>query len=949
MTAEEKRSASYEAKVEMSTLHHEIALKKMFFKVGGMTCSNCSNTIESALSSKPGITLAQVSLMAHRAEVTFDPVRISAEEIVSEIEDVGFEAHIAHTEVKGKVTLQCNDRLSPGKLEEVQKMLLTSSGVIKVEHRVDEKSGDLLDLELDVQQAGVRALVSALEKIGVESLPVGGAGDMERRRNDLSESRAAELAKWKQAFWHSMIFTVPAFFLSMVCPRIPGVHEFIALKLYANLTLQALLVWILVTPVQFVIGWRFYVNSWKSLKHGAATMDVLVALGSSAAYLYSLVTVLLCMFKPNYDGKDFFETSSMLITIILLGRYTEHRAKGRMSDALLFLMKLQPDSARLVTLAPNSFDVVSEEVVDIRLIQLGDVVKVTQGEKIPVDGVVIDGETSVNEALITGEAMPVQKKVGSHVIGASICLDARVLVRVTNVGGDTLLSKIVDLVNDAQTNKAPIQAIADRISRYFVPAVVFASVLTFLVWWSLAHFDVISAKWIESTGLSHSAGGDFLFAFLFGVAVLVISCPCSLGLATPTAVMVGTGVGAKYGVLFKGGEPLETTGRTTAVMFDKTGTLTMGHPQVNAQTTVDLHSQLGLTVEALWSLIGSAEANSGHLLGRAIKTYAESLDHVIVKEPDSAPEEKTGLGVAAVVNKRKIVVGSARWMKKNNVEISHPLLETMKRIQNLGDIAICAAIDGQMAAIISISDAPKPEAAQVIKRLHEAKIEVYMVTGDNRRSARAVGAQLGIGSQHIIAEVSPQDKATQVERIQNLQRTGKRTPVVMFVGDGINDSPALAKADVGVAVVSGTDIACETASVVLMHADLKTLLTAIDLSKHTLKRIHWNFLWAFIYNVVSIPLAAGLFFPLIQMTLPPHVAAAAMGLSSISVVMSSLWLRRYVPPNWEDVGHETRGFWASFCRCFGKNAYVSVSTGDDLNAGLVDVASPDSALEMTPV
>lgn len=700
----------------------------------------------------------------------------------------------------------------------------------------------------------------------------------------------------------------------------------------------------------------------------------------------------------------FFETSALLISIVLLGRYVENMAKGRTSEALSVLMNLQATTATLLTLNEKDETIVKEEEIDVNLVQSNDILMVHRGGKIPVDGCIIsDTVTSIDESLLTGESMPVTKGQGSQVIGGTINLETPIRIRATGVGSETILFKIVSLVNDAQNSKAPIQAYADYIGSIFVPAVVALAIGVFLFWYTLCLFDVIPPDW---KGEHESS---FLFSFLFSVSVLLISCPCSLGLATPTAVMVGTGVGATLGVLFKGGEPLEITGQAKICIFDKTGTLTAGKPSVDVEKTWirrrrhgdddgveknvdDAPSSLDLSNDdsSWWQSVGSVAHMSEHLMSRAIAQYAMKLNNSSdpsspspspPSSPLSSPSRmlepvhdftaQSGGGCAGTVKQQRIVIGNVRWMLENGIELPANIDQQMDRIQVCGNVAVLVGIDHQLSGVISLADAIKPESSLTVRALHQRGIEVYLLSGDNIRACRAVGAMVGIPADHVIAQVTPAQKAEVVRRIQkrvmhvtveesttttkdqhqtdkithseagspaasgvallgdNTNATGSKNkkqpasssssssstsldlpdsdsdsassssvvrPIVLMVGDGINDACGLAEADVGIAIGSGTDIAVETAQVVLMKDDLTDVVTAIDLSQATLKRIRRNFTWACIYNLLSIPVAAGVFYPFVHTGLPPILAAACMGLSSISVITSSLLLKRYRKP-----------------------------------------------------
>lgn len=845
--------------------------------------------------------------------------------------------------------MKLDQRLKLGEGPETARMK-TLSGVISAKVIKADTLPVEVSVSFDSDLTGFRDLIRGFKD--ELHFPVAGyrtAGDLGAKKTEMKEQQEHEMAKWLQALKVCLFFTIPVMFITMVCPFIPSYHKALESQVIGGLKLQEVLLCLLVTPVQFGVGMRFYRAAFKSVSHGSASMDVLIAMGSTAAYAYSVIVGLIACTDKGFKGNGFFETSAMLISIIVLGKFLEHVAKGRTSEALSTLMNLQPQEAVLLHLNEDNPAIVdSEEVIDTQLVQVGDVLRVDRAATFPVDGEVVSGSTLVNESMITGESMPVQKHVGDTVIGATINTDNTVHVKATSIGSSTVLSKIVRLVEEAQTSKAPVQAYADEVARVFVPFVLIVSLLTFLTWYALLETRIAPQSYLQE------GTGNLLFSFLFAVAVMVISCPCALGLATPTAVMVGTGVGARLGVLFKGGAPLEITGRADIVMFDKTGTLSKGHPEVVADRCLILvgggdsngsgceddekeeqsspSKVKTMTETSLWRLVAAAEARSEHLLGKALHTYGvsetESHGETVPNTVDSFAAA-SGSGIMATVEGVSILVGNRGWLATNDVELSARAERHMQDVERQGITAVCVAVNGELAACIAIADAPKEEAADVVRALRREGLEVYMVTGDHSATAEAFGRQVGIDSEHIFAEVTPGGKAALVDRLKDrpihneeedrdeergiianmvCPRTHRPSDghTVLFVGDGINDSPALAKADVGIAIGAGTDIAVETAEVVLMSNHLEDVLTAIDLSRATMRRITYNFRWAVVYNIIAIPLAAGVFYPVLRITLPPAVAAAAMGFSSVSVVLSSLWLKRYRKPDISDDLHEAQ-------------------------------------------
>ena len=811
---------------------------EMVFAVHGMTCSACSSSVETAVRDVSGVTSVGVNLVTNKARVAYDRALTGPRDIVRAIEDAGFEASVSADE---------EERL----IKEMQQL------------------------------------------------------ETERQKNEL---------RW------ALIFTVPLFLVAMVLPRVPpfgallsatvGIHGVLLFHI------GDLIQWALATPVQFWIGKRFHVGAYKSLRRGSSNMDVLVSLGTNASYFYSVFSIMrhaIHNLDPTMETGQFFETSAMLITFILLGKFLERRARGKASEAITKLMQLTPPAALLVELDENNVER-SEETIDSTLIQVGDILKVTPGARLPTDGVVLFGSGYVDESLVTGESKPVSKQAGDQVIGGSVNQGGVLFIKASRVGSDTALSKIVSLVQDAQMAKAPIQAYADRISAIFVPVVVSLAIATWLCWYILGCVDAYPEEWRETVGVHTS---PFLFAMLFGISVLVIACPCALGLATPTAVMVGTGVAASNGILIKGGDALELGHKVRAVVFDKTGTVTQGKPQV-----VDV-MRFGSMYELneMLVLAGSAESGSAHPLSTAIVNYVQETTEGIAPFGDGSSggggggilrdtahnevrhrkwlratdafEEREGMGVSSEVadargHMVRVLIGNRAWLATHGVAPNTEVETYMRRMESQACTAVPVCISGEVVGVISITDPIKPEAAGVIRTLSAMGIDCLLVTGDNARTARAVGKDLEMGT--VMAEVSPGGKA---DVIKDLKSRGN---VVAMVGDGINDSPAIAAADVGIAIGTGTDIAIEAANYVLMRDDLSDVVTAIDLSRSTVERIKLNYIWAMGYNLLAIPVAAGAFYPLIHMRMPPWLAGAAMALSSVSVVTSSLLLRSYKKP-----------------------------------------------------
>lgn len=737
-----------------------------------------------------------------------------------------------------------------------------------------------------------------------------------------------EIKQWKKSFLCSLVFGIPVMGL-MIYMLIPSnkPHESMVLdqNIIPGLSILNLIFFILCTFVQFLGGWYFYVQAYKSLKHRTANMDVLIVLATSIAYVYSLVILVVAMAeKAERSPVTFFDTPPMLFVFIALGRWLEHIAKSKTSEALAKLMSLQATEATVVTLGKDSL-IIREEQVPMELVQRGDIIKVVPGGKFPVDGKVLEGNTMADESLITGEAMPVTKKPGSTVIAGSINAHGSVLVNATHVGNDTTLAQIVKLVEEAQMSKAPIQQLADRFSGYFVPFIIIISTLTLVVWIIIGFVDFGVVQKYFPAPSKHLSQAEVIirFAFQTSITVLCIACPCSLGLATPTAVMVGTGVAAQNGILIKGGKPLEMAHKIKTVMFDKTGTITHGVPKVmRVLLLVDMAT---LPLRKVLAVVGTAEASSEHPLGVAVTKYCKeelgtetlgyctdfqavpgcgigckvgSVEGILGQSEPSRSQQSTHLnGLGSVPAETdgsphtfSVLIGNREWMRRNGLTISRDVSDTMTDHEMKGQTAILVAIDGVLCAMIAIADAVKQEAALAVHTLKNMGVDVVLITGDNRKTARAIATQVGINK--VFAEVLPSHK---VAKVQELQNTGKR---VAMVGDGVNDSPALAGADVGIAIGTGTDVAIEAADVVLIRNDLLDVVASIHLSKRTVWRIRLNLVLALIYNLVGIPIAAGVFMP-VGIVLQPWMGSAAMAASSVSVVLSSLQLKCYRKPDQE--------------------------------------------------
>ena len=806
------------------------------FGIIGMTCAGCAGAVEEAIGGLPGVKDVSVNLTTERARVVYDASKVAPESITKAVEDAGYQVAVS------EVTLSIGGMSCASCANAIETSLMDMDGVYsasvnfateKVAIQYDPDSVTLTALKAAIVDAGYSVIEA--ETVDTEKA----ARERERRRQ----------------------LGLLAFSLSLSIPTMVLMLGFDFLDLGASLGIsewQNLVLFALSTPVQFIAGYQFYIGTYKALRNRRANMDTLIAIGSSAAYIYSVMVT----FMPGLFGlghHTYYDTSAMIISLILFGKYLEAKAKGRTSEAIRKLVDLQARTARVVKNG-EEVEVPVEDVV------VGDIFVVRPGEKIATDGVVIEGESAVDESMLTGESIPVDKTAGATVIGSSINRNGHLKVRADKVGKDTALSQIIRLVEDAQASKAPIQRYADSVSAWFVPAVIIIALSSFLTWYFFL-FDALAVE-----------GERFVFSLIIFISVLVISCPCALGLATPTAIMVGSGKGAENGILIKSGGALETAGKVDTIVFDKTGTLTRGEPEVTDVVTD------GMDEEELLLLAASAEKGSEHPLGEAIVRRASGPGVTI---PNAERFESiTGKGVRASVLGKELLIGNRALMEANGVDVDG-MEEGLRRLEGEGKTAMIISVDGRVAGIVGVADVLKDTSVQAIRELRGMGIDIIMLTGDNRRTAAVIASQAGI--EKYIAEVLPENKAQEVARLQGEGR------IVAMVGDGVNDAPALAQADVGIAIGSGTDVAMETGDIVLIRSDLIDVVAAIQLSRKTMSKIRQNLFWALGYNTAGIPIAAGVLYPFFGILLNPIVAAGAMALSSVSVVSNAALLKRYTP------------------------------------------------------
>ena len=815
-------------------------MENKVFSIDGMTCASCAQTVEKAAQKLPGVKTANVNLATEKMNIQFDSSALTEADIQKAVADAGYTA-ISNTVKK---TFNIEGMTCASCAQTIEKATQKLRGVnLSSVNLATEK----LVVEYDPGMVNLTDIIKAVMDSGYEAHEEVATADTVDQDKEKKQKEIKSL--WNR-FLISALFTAPLLYIAMGHLVNAPLPDFINPMM--NPEAFAIVQLVLTLPV-VVVNSKIYRNGFKALSKGHPNMDSLISLGTSAAFLYGVfATVMIFRGEVAYANELYYETAAVILALIVLGKYLETLTKGKTSEAIKKLMGLAPKTALVVRNGKESEISIDEVVV-------GDIIVVRPGGKMPVDGVVIEGLTSVDESMLTGESIPVEKSVGDAIIGASINKNGTIRYKATKVGKDTALSQIIKLVEDAQGSKAPIAKMADIISGYFVPIVIAIAILSAIAW--------------------YFAGQTGVFALTIAISVLVIACPCALGLATPTAIMIGTGKGAEHGVLFKSGTALETTHKLNTIVFDKTGTITEGKPKVT-----DIITAEGISETELLTLSASAEKGSEHPLGEAIVNSAEEKGLAFLKTEtfNAIP----GHGIEVTINGQHLLLGNKKLMDERHIGLGN-LASASDALASQGKTPMYIAKDGKIAGIIAVADTVKESSLRAIKKLHKMGIEVAMITGDNKRTAEAIAKQVGID--RVLSEVLPEDKANEVKKLQD---EGKK---VGMVGDGINDAPALAQADVGIAIGSGTDVAIESADVVLMRSDLMDVPTAVELSKSTIRHIKENLFWAFAYNILGIPFAMGVVYAFGGPLLSPVIAAAAMSFSSISVLLNALRLKGFQP------------------------------------------------------
>ena len=830
------------------------AIRSISLPVHGMTCASCVRHVEHALSEVPGVSDVVVNLGLGKASLSYDPARVGVLTLVGAVSDVGYEVPSEEItlDVRGMTCASCVAHVE-GALTELDGVLGAAVNLGLGTARVSYIPG----------AATIGAMKQAVRDVGYEISERGAATDVLDRERQARQDEIRRQGRNLLIAGTVGVLVMVGTFYDMLGPLQAVVPVWLSYKWVLGL---------LTTPIVLGPGRQFFVNSWRGLRHGVTDMNLLYATGIGAAYGIAVINTLFPKAGFGGEGATFFESAALLTAFIVLGRWLEALTRGRTSEAIRKLMKLQPKTARVLRDGAE-LEIAADEVV------AGDLVLVRPGESIPVDGLLRKGYSAVDESMLTGESLPVEKRVGDTVIGGTLNKTGAFTFEATRVGADTALAQIIKLVENAQASKAPIQKLADWVAGHFILGVHLLAVVVFVFWFFLGYqlyFDPASRFILSPYTLGEI--GVFGFALLLSVTVLVISCPCAVGLATPSAMMAGTGKAAEYGVLFKGAEAIENASKLQAIVFDKTGTLTKGEPSVT-----DIVAEHG-TSDELLRLAASLEQHSEHPLGEAIVRGAKERA-LVLAEPDQF-EAVPGQGVVGQVASLPVLLGNRTLMRERAIDIS-ALLPEAERLEGEGKTVMFVALDRVPAGLIAVADTLKEHSAAAIAHLHRLGLEVVMITGDNRRTAEAIARQVGID--RVLAEVLPEHKASEVKA---LQAQGKR---VAMVGDGVNDAPALAQAEVGIAIGSGTDVAKETGDVILIKDDLRDVVVTLEVAKATMRKVRQNLFWAFVYNTLGIPIGAGLLYPFFALVVSPELASAFMAISSVSVTLNTLLLKRFVP------------------------------------------------------
>jgi P-type Cu+ transporter len=837
-------------------------LKKIDLRIGGMTCATCVVHNEQALRELPGVGNVTLNLATGKASVEYDPGLVSLADMRKAVSDIGYEV------ILDSIQLSITDMSCAACVANIEKAVGELPGIGKIVVSLNTESA-YVEYAQDI--TSVSDIIKTIESIGYgvikkESGQEAYDREQEARRHDMRRQRT------------NLIIAGTLGILVMI-----GMLQPYFFKFLPSWTNSKVLLFFLTTPIVIGPGRQFFVNSWNGLRRGITDMNLLYATGIGAAYGIAVINT----FWPNagFGGRDatFYEAAALLTAFIILGRYLEAITRGRTSEAIRRLLKLQPKRAHVVR-DTQEIDVPAEAVA------IGDILVVRPGEAIPVDGIVTEGYTSIDQSMITGESIPVEKQVGDEVVGATLNKTGAIKFRATRVGRDTALSQIIKLVEEAQTTKAPIQKLADKVAGQFILGVHILSLLTFLFWFFIGfNLWFTPESRLILTPYHLNAVGAFGFSLLVSVSVLVISCPCALGLATPSAIMAGSGKGAENGIIFKGADAIEATSKLDIIIFDKTGTLTRGQPSVTDIVAKDIAENEVLRLAAI------AEQNSEHPLGEAIVNSARS--HNISLDSVTKFEAVPGQGVITHLDGQTLLLGNRRLMTEQQIDLNG-LANEAERLEHEGKTAMYVAIDGKTIGIVAVADTLKDSSVKAVQELHRMGLEVAMITGDNHRTAEAIARQVGI--EHVLAEVLPEEKAMEVKKFQE---KGKN---VAMVGDGINDAPALAQANVGIAIGSGTDVAKETGQVILIKEDLLDVVAGIQVAKATIRKVKENLFWAFGYNILAIPLGMGVLYPFLAQVVSPELAALLMAFSSISVTLNTLRMRGFIPAVRRDINRENR-------------------------------------------